>query len=419
MNSELKKMKYYSPEIEILLLCARSKMDKDKISRIRTLCKEKIDWGYLVSVARINKMVQLLYVHINSICSEQVPKIFLNYLREYSYNSTKSNLYLTKELCKLTDLFDANDIQVIPYKGPTLAISLYNNLALREFSDLDILVHKKDFPKIKNILLQERFYSEHDMTPTQERAYLKYYCEYGFDRDDRKRDIHLEIHFGFLNKYFSLPIEPSGLWDRCERICFENRNILNPSPENLLLILCIQGAKNCWDVLRSICDVSELINVRKDINWEYVINTATKAGVRQMLFLGLYLANNLLQSEVPEEVLQKMGPAKRIKALAEKVYERLFGPPKGEIGIAETILFQLKVRDRLIDKIKYFIRFAITPSFGDWKSFDLPTYLSFVYYFIRPIRLLKQVLFKMFRLKRLLKFKKTPDKQLVSTSTML
>jgi len=46
----------------------------------------------------------------------------------------------TGELLKLLNLFAAHGIGVIPYKGPTFGSCRLGNLALREFTDLDILV---------------------------------------------------------------------------------------------------------------------------------------------------------------------------------------------------------------------------------------------------------------------------------------
>jgi len=63
------------------------------------------------------------------------------------------NLLLTRKTLKDFKLLESNGILAIPFKGPVLASSLYGNLALRTFSDLDILVVKKDIMKAKDVLL--------------------------------------------------------------------------------------------------------------------------------------------------------------------------------------------------------------------------------------------------------------------------
>jgi hypothetical protein len=59
----------------------------------------------------------------------------------------RKNLRFTAELIRILNCLESHGIAAIPFKGPTLAESVYGNLALREFSDLDILVRQSDFPR--------------------------------------------------------------------------------------------------------------------------------------------------------------------------------------------------------------------------------------------------------------------------------
>jgi hypothetical protein len=90
-----------------------------------------------------------LYQSLNTTCPEAVPKANLAQLRNYFHANAQRNLFLTQELLKLLTLFKTNGISAIPYKGPVLAVAVYGNLALRQFGDLDILVHKRDVLRAK------------------------------------------------------------------------------------------------------------------------------------------------------------------------------------------------------------------------------------------------------------------------------
>jgi len=54
------------------------------------------------------------------------------------------NVFLTNKLFEILNLFKKNDILALPFKGPVLAESVYGDLSLRQFVDLDILVHNHD-----------------------------------------------------------------------------------------------------------------------------------------------------------------------------------------------------------------------------------------------------------------------------------
>ena len=140
-------MNSFRPEIHLLLDCARTCLDAQGASRIKSLISKDIDWTYLSRIARGHGVMPLLYRTLNSTCSDAVPKEILQELREHFYANAGRNLFLTKELIKIVEFFEAHGIPSIPYKGPVLAASVYGNLAFREFGDLDILVSERELPE--------------------------------------------------------------------------------------------------------------------------------------------------------------------------------------------------------------------------------------------------------------------------------
>src|SRR5579863_3082612 len=73
---------------------------------------------------------------------------------------------LTAELIALTNAFKAAEIPVLPHKGPLLAQAAYGDLALREFTDLDLLIHAADLPRAIAML------ADHGYLPASELAWL-------------------------------------------------------------------------------------------------------------------------------------------------------------------------------------------------------------------------------------------------------
>ncbi len=108
----------------------------------------------------------------------------------------------------------------------------------------------------------------------------------------------------------------------------------------------------------------------------------------RMVYLGLYLAGDLLGAVLPPEVWQKVQSDSSVKTLAGWVYERLFREKKGPLGTLELTIFYLKLSQHLNDKAKLCFRLALTPTIHDLKSFPLPSFLSFLYYPSHLIRLL-------------------------------
>ena len=94
-------MNTFRPEVRLLLDCARTCLDAQRASRIKTLVSKDIEWAYLVRMARGHGVMPLLYRSLNSICSDAVPKLTLEELREHFYANAGRNLFLAKELIKV------------------------------------------------------------------------------------------------------------------------------------------------------------------------------------------------------------------------------------------------------------------------------------------------------------------------------
>lgn len=373
-------MNNFTPEIELLILCARTEFDSKEIKRIKVLLNQDINWQDLIKIASKNKMLSLLYWNLNSVCPELIPEVHLNFLKNHFYENSKSNLYLTKELYRITSLLEEQKISVIPYKGPMLTSLLYENLALREFSDLDILIKKENVIEAKKLLVKEGYEPVYKLTSSMETLLLEHNYAYEFDNDD---GVHLEVHWGIVPPYFLSSIGSDYFWEDLREV-----------PEKLLLILCLHASKDCWESLSQICDLSELI-IKGDINWELVIKQASILGCRRILFLGLFLVNDLLGTKIPDEILKKVQADNLIMELAHKVYKNIFSNVIEKRSITEVMNFQLKLKDNLSGKINYIFKFTFMPTIGDLLFMPFPGFFSFLYYFIRPFRLMEKYSFNL------------------------
>ena len=194
------------PEAELLLCCARTCMDSARAERIKALLREAIDWAYLLRTALPHGMMPLLYWHLNAICPEAVPQATLAQLRDHFSANARRNLFLTGELLGLLKMLEAHGIPACPFKGPVLATSVYGNLALRQFIDLDILIHKRDVLRAKDLLISQGYRLQfHLMTGAQEAACLQSRNALPFARNEGK--IGVDLHWELTPRYFSFPLD--------------------------------------------------------------------------------------------------------------------------------------------------------------------------------------------------------------------
>jgi hypothetical protein len=160
--------------------------------------------------------------------------------------------------------------------------------------------------------------------------------------------------------------------------------------EDLLSLLCVHGAKHFWQRLSWISDIAELLRSHPELDWGRARELARELDCERMLFLGLYLAGDLLGTNLPEEILVHQREERLLHSLAGQVCARLFWNPSIEPGVIGRCRFRIRMRERLWDGLRYSLRLAVTPTEEDWALLPLPDRLNSLYYVIRPLRLLSK-----------------------------
>ncbi|HEV2826848.1 MAG TPA: nucleotidyltransferase family protein, partial [Pyrinomonadaceae bacterium] len=116
------------PEDQVLLCIARPAADPETNERLRQLLDSDLDWNCLLAAAERHCVISLLHRHLAATTAAAVPAQALKQLQHAINENTNSNLFLTGELVKLLHLLQANKIQAIPFKGPTLALAAYGDI---------------------------------------------------------------------------------------------------------------------------------------------------------------------------------------------------------------------------------------------------------------------------------------------------
>ncbi|MEX2109525.1 MAG: nucleotidyltransferase family protein [Gemmatimonadaceae bacterium] len=351
---------FAAPESELLRRCARKTLDPETTARIRGLVRGPIDWGYLIRLAHAHGMKPLLHWHLNALGLQEVPVDIHQRLRDDFQSNSRRNLFLTGKLLELLQLLRAHSIPAVPYKGPFLAQYLYGNLALRQFVDLDILVPRDRAAQARDLVASLGYplpgrRAEHKT----EKSFLRWEWEFGQISSDES--FRVEIQWAFAPYTMSFPIQFESLLPRLQSTRFGGTEVLCLRPSDLLLVLCAHGAKHRWERLEWICGISELIRgYQSEIDWNEVIDSTEKLGIRRMTFLGLSLGAELLGAPVPEEVHRAIRGDSTIALLSADVSRRSLSPPR-EAGLFAYFLFQVRSRERWADKMRYLGRYLLKP----------------------------------------------------------
>lgn len=395
-----------SLEYELLVCCSRTYLDSTTTEQIKILLQKNINWEYLIDIAIEHGLISLLYWNLNEICPEIIPSNTLTKLQDTFHANVAHTLKLTGELINILHLFEKNNIPAIPYKGPVLAITVYNNLAFRQFGDLDILVRQRDVIKAKKLLISQGYRPLYALSEGQEKIFLSTRYSHPCVRDND--GISVDLHWRITKEHFPFPFDFEELWENRQSVSLMGTTVFSPLLEDLLLLLCVHASKHRWERLNWICDIAELLHHYHEIDWKKLIDKAKLSGSQRMLLLGLNLAHQILDTNLPESLLQKIQKDIIIQSLTKEVYEYLFSDnylrfkkswmlEKADFYSSEAA-FLIRLRERLKDRLPYLIylignRWLHPPNEKDKAFFSLPNSLSFFYYILRPIRLFQEYIF--------------------------
>jgi len=385
-------------EVHLLLACARQHNHAHSPSQLQDLLDHPIEWNALTALAARHRVRPLLHEALAAANWRNVPAEVRESLRAFAESNLHRNLFLLRELLQLLEAFRSHAIGAAPFKGPMLAAVAYGGFARREAGDLDVLVRQRDIAAAKALLeslghaavfptatARESAYLR-SLTGRRQAAYLSRHSEHHLVRE--RGTLNIDLHWALTLREFSLGIRPDELWSWLVPVPLAGRTMYSFAPEELLLVLCINGAKDCWGRLDRVCDVAQLLDRHPSLDWGRVFGRAKRIGALRMVRLGARLAADLLGARLPEGVEETVRRDELAGKLARQVCENLFGPVDGGIECAALgkSLFHLRARERLADRAGYCLR-HLEPTVGDWAAMPLPGAMSFLHYIVRPFRL--------------------------------
>lgn len=384
-------------EIDLLLCCARTDPGPTVLQRAASLLEGPTDWDVVVRLARRHRIVPLLHLNLDRLQWMAVPADVRSELHAARQANAANCLQLAAELVRLLSVFEQAGIAAIPFKGVMLAARTYGDVALREAGDIDLLVRREDIARAVHLLestgLRPAFPTStprearylQNLYGTRRADYLLSHCEHHLVSDDGR--LNVDLHWAIALREFSLPLDMRGLWDRATRQRLAGREMPALCNEDLLLALCVNGAKDCWERLDRVCDVAELIRAAPQLDWARLFDLSQRAGAQRMLRIGLSLARDLLDADLPSQVARFVAEDRRVASLAGEIRQRMFEITRSRSDLRSTrALIHLNMRERWRDRTKYCIA-HLRPGVGDWAAVPLPRGLAFLYYLIRPFRL--------------------------------
>ncbi len=324
-------------------------MDENQIVAVRSLAQNDLDWDELVKRAKKHGVTSLFYWNLNAICPELVPSDVLLFLRQhFQSNAVRAHL-LTEELIQLTKAAAAHGVNLIPFKGPTLAVMAYGNLLLRDYRDMDLIVAQQAILEAYKILGSQGYQSlqsaqRHLRNDLSSEPYHNFEKAHG--------NVRIDLQWVMAKEDFSFQLDRISIWQNLQPLQLQDTQVMSLAPEDLILIVCVHGSKHVWEEMKWVCDVAELVRSQPEMDWGRVLMLAREWRCQRMLFLGLSLAQILFDIKLPDFLSQQIASNLVVATLSNNIRQSLIARANA-INENDYPAYYFCLKDRWRDRWQY------------------------------------------------------------------
>jgi len=376
----LDNQKSYDLICEILSFTKSSNALNEKLNKL-----SDEDWERILHVTTKQGVPLVLFDRLRKLDDTvRIPQFAQARLLETYHRSLAKNMRMMHHAKLILNLLRNHHIDVIALKGIYLVESIYGNIGLRTFFDLDLMVRKIDL--------------HHAMAVMKDDGYV---LSTYYDMEDDNQDIkhipaikkgkgpYVELHWGLLEENVPFEIDLSGVWQRAIPVNVCGEDVLALSNEDLILHLCIHFTyQHHMDIgLKALYDIALVIQkCQNQINWNRIVSISKLWGVEKVIWLTFSLLGRILNVYIPKAVLKNLLPRDtqhHILALAInqlKTYAHI----EEKIDVTPDLV-NLYSRKNLFVKIKLTLNRVFIPKRIMARAYNLsPSSIKiYFYYFIR------------------------------------
>lgn len=394
MNEMLLSFWELTPEQRLML---------DIVLRRNPQVPEGLDWDAFDASVRKHRLQPLLIRGLRSMDPEIVEglpplKRYRGMQNKYSMESIQRLQALAQANAALADA----GIRMISMKGPLLAMEAYGDPSLRTSRDLDVMVPEADLRRAGEVLTELGYAPEENLfhkTPLRRKFYniIELEKHEVYTRDDVVLELHWKGDYQSEDSF-------DTLWDRRQEQTLLGRPIASMGDDDRYPALIVHAAEHGFHRLRWLLDLYEL-QKKPGFSWERLHGQMSRQGLGVLLLETLIVMYRLDLPGLQNLAWEGFRLSRREDGILVTASENLCEEMNRawELSEAAYPLWQEEIkwgddRQRSYDRLLPVSMFrkslaqrllsVLGPSTHELKLIDLPDWLFWLYFLIRPFSLL-------------------------------
>jgi hypothetical protein len=374
------------PELQLILACARAQLGLAATGEIASAAAQPLDWLKAIDLASGHSLSPVLISQIQRHAAAKVPEAIHLCLVERFRAHTIRNFELTRELLEILSLLERSDVDALAFKGPVLSQQLYNDVSLREFVDVDILVAATRASTVIALLCAQGFEPQFILNRQQFARFRTIKSQVGLYHP--AKNMLVEVHWALLTPGYAFSPAAEIPWESIQNVSIAGRSIKTFSSETQLLFSCLHQAKHNWSRLGWVMDLAALIRQSPAMDWQQIQKRAGSFGTARMIRVSLRLVQQLFEVALPGRITKWLENDIYSRKIAERIFKRLLlADTTADQPMPLDPLFRASM-ESLADRTFYWFDTILHPTPLEWELLPLPDSLYALYYPIRLGRLL-------------------------------
>lgn len=368
-----------TPEEQLCLLLSRANFAPTVSARALELTASGLRWDVLVERAAFHGLLPLIYQRLRRLNFPGIPDAVRRQLKDsFGVNALRNEL-LAQELVRVLERLAGAGVPLMPLKGVALAEAVYGDAALRICADLDVLIRPEHLAKALPIL-RSLGYSDRLREPSFVRLLARYGKDCALMRQHGRSAYPLQVHCGLI---WGGPPERRVLaevWSSAVAKPFHDAPACVMSPEWEFLYLAVHAARHGRYPFKWLVDL-DWISARGALDWTLGHEKAMRWGWGKAVQSCLAACAGLLETPIPEPFAREVQPLRMNAQIAAP----------GSLAIPRETLFAVRLLPTLRQRLQFLVLRLFVPTPADGELLHLPSSLFFLYYGLRPLRLIVTV----------------------------
>ncbi len=237
--------------------------------------------------------------------------LFLKLQQSY-YQNLVQNIYWCEQFLKEFPSH-TNNSPTILLKGISLLNTVYQNPGLRHLGDIDLLIRKQDYPKVREQLESADYVFSDEMQGLADPRDLNSILCHKDSPSTPQPALH--IHWNLINTVLPVSlthprVDLDALWKQSVPLpAHPSLRVLSPTHQ--IIYYAYHHLKHSFNRLIRLHDLDLTIrHYRDSVDWSEVLNETHRFNLARTVYYPFHLAKRVLATPIPDPVMDNLRPTK-------------------------------------------------------------------------------------------------------------